>query len=69
MRLGLCSEQILAALDGDAHHPWRLTRFNGCAFGKSFGVKSDLAQRANKPGRIPIPQWLSPVIERMPQVL
>mmetsp|Transcript_12820 Transcript_12820/g.32898 ORF Transcript_12820/g.32898 Transcript_12820/m.32898 type:complete len:585 (+) Transcript_12820:292-2046(+) len=61
-------DRLLAALDHDTRLPWRHTRFNGHSLVKYYGVESNLAARANKLGRVPMPEWLSFVMERMPQV-
>lgn len=62
------ADRLLAALDHDTRLPWRHTRFNGHSLVKYYGVESNLAARANKLGRVPMPEWLSFVMERMPQV-
>ena len=57
---------LLQCLDSEADGaPWRERDFNGKAYGKAWGVRTNLATRKMSPPAVPMPAPLLPIIERM----
>lgn len=62
-------EALLAAVDGPDSPPWHASTFNGRSHGKSWGVVMNLAERTVHEARVPFPEWMDKVVQRIRQAI